>query len=139
MVTLTGELLSPLVVIFIPLIVLLFAFRKEIPYGNVIQLVIGIIAGIGIYVSLMYASTFPESKTWQEIIVKLSATLYPTFTYVYLVAIIGMVTLYPFFTKRKISGVFSGIAVSFAIFEVYFTLRCFETIPFMENFGKHIC
>ena len=139
MVNLTGELVSPLIVIFVPLIVLLFAFRKQIPYGRVDHLIIGMLGGIGIEISLMAASSVSQSQTLGEFLAKLTAAFEGTVLYVFLVAIIGLVTLYPFFTKRRVHGVFSGIAASFTIFEVYFALRCYETIPFMETLGKHVC
>jgi len=37
--------------------------------------------GIVIYATLMYASTFYESKTVPEIITRLSATIYGTYSY----------------------------------------------------------
>lgn len=114
-------------------------FRKnEVQRASIVRLIIGILTGVCIYGSLMYGTSLYDSKTDIEISTKIPALLDGAGLYVSLMALIGMVSLYPFFTKRDTSF-FAGLTLSFSIFGVYFALKCPETIPFMENLKFHLC
>lgn len=102
------------------------------------RLINGILSGIIVYSSLMYGTTLHQSDAFLERFIKILALLDGAVLYVVMVALVGMVALYPFITKRDASF-FAGVTISFSVFEVWFALRCTETIPFMENIGVHIC
>jgi len=137
MVTLTVELVSPLLVIFIPMVVLLFAFRSDIK--NVTKLYMGMIYGIGTYGSLMFASYSNNPKSDLGAFAHIFATLEGSMLYEALIGIVGTVALIGFLIKKEATGFIAGLVISFSIFEVYFAMRCVETIPFMENILKHVC
>jgi len=102
------------------------------------KLMLGIFAGILIYSALIYGTSLYDSKTEIEVVTKIPALLDGAVLYVVLVAMVGMLALITAFTKRDTSFL-AGVTISFSIFEVYFALRCTETIPFMENLIKHSC
>jgi len=137
MVTLTGELVSPLLVFFIPLMVLLFAFREEIK--QIKKFFYGMTYGIGTYGSLLLASYTNNAKTDLGAWAHFFATVEGSMIYVSLIGIIGTYALYEFLFKKETSGFIAGVVVSFTIFEVYFAMRCVETIPFMDDVLKHQC
>ena len=137
MVTLTGELVSPLLVFFIPLMVLLFAFREEIK--QIRKFFYGMTYGIGTYGSLLLASYTNNPKTDLGAWAHFFATVEGSMIYVSLIGIIGTIALMEFLLKKQASGFIAGVVVSFTIFEVYFAMRCVETIPFMEDVLRHQC
>src|SRR2546427_11351767 len=139
MVTLTGELVSPLLAIFIPLLLILFAFHKEIANKNMKKLFYGMFYGIGTYGSLMFASYSNNPKTDLGAFAHIFATLEGAMLYEALIGIVGTVALIGFLIKKEATGFIAGLVISFSIFEVYFAMRCVETIPFMENILKHVC
>jgi len=102
------------------------------------KLMLGVFTGIFIYSALIYGTSLYDSKTEIEVVTKIPALLDGAVLYVFLVAMVGMLALITAFTKRDTSFL-AGVTISFSIFEVYFALRCTETIPFMENLIKHSC
>jgi|SRR2546428_6316971 len=139
MVTLTGELVSPLLAIFIPLLLILFAFHKEIANKNMKKLFYGMFYGIGIYGSLMFASYSNNPKTYLEAYAHFMTTTEGATIYAIIVGIIGAIALIEFIAKKEATGFIAGLVLSFSIFEVYFAIRCVETIPLMESILKHVC
>jgi len=138
MVTLTGELVIWLFVIFIPIIVVLFAFRENIPNKKLKGVFVGLLYGVGTYTGLMVGSHLHDSKTglW---FLGFSSSTEGAMLYAALIGILAYVALIGILTKKEVSGFILGLTLAFSIFEVYFALRCVETIPFMENIVKHMC
>lgn len=139
MVTLTGELVIWLFVIFIPIIVILFAFRQNIPNKKLKRVFEVLFYGIGIYTILMIGSYLRDSKDGLLQFLGFSSSAEGAMLYAALIGIVAFVALIDIITKKEMSGFILGITLAFSIFEVYFALRCVETIPFMENIVKHVC
>lgn len=137
MVTITLELVIWLFPIFIPLVILLFAFREDIEHIK--KFFYGMVYGIGTYGSLIFASYSNNPNTDLGAWAHFFATVEGTMIYAALIGIIGVIALSEFVFKKKTSGFIAGIVVSFSIFEVYFAMKCVETIPFMDSILKHQC
>jgi len=140
MVELTGELLAPLVLLYVISFVILFAILKEIEYENTNKFLVGMLIGLGIYGLLMFGSTFPKSETELTFFASWGSAVYGGSIYGFLIFLIGWNAIRTIFTKKPIKPSWlAGVSISFVIFEIYFALRCVETIPFIENVVKPMC
>lgn len=136
----TSEFLAPLLTIFIIFFVSLYGLLTKSDSMDKGKFLWGLIAGGVIYAGLVYGSTINESKTVSEIMTKFPSVLYGSVFYVTFVLIAGIAPIFLLFTRRRDVPIFLvGIVASFSIFEAYISLRCIETIPFLENLVKHPC
>jgi len=87
----------------------------------------------------MFASYSNNPKTYVEAYAHFISTTDGAMLYEALVVISAVIALSEFVIKKESSGFIVGIVVSFSIFEVYFAMRCIETIPFMDEILKHVC
>ena len=140
MVELTGALLAPLVLLYVNSFVILYALFKKIEYENANKFLSGMLIGLGIYVLLMFGSTFPKSETESTSFASIASAIYGGSIYGFLIFFIGWNSITAIFTNKQFKPSWlAGISISFVIFEIYFALRCVETIPFMENVVRPMC
>lgn len=139
MVALTGELVIWLFVIFIPLIVVLFAFRQNMSNNKLKRVFVGLLYGIGTYTSLMVGSYLHDSTDGFLQFLGFTIVSEGAMIYGALIGITGFFALVEILREKEVSGFIAGVTLAFSIFQVYFAVNCVETIPFMENIVKHVC
>lgn len=140
MVELTGVILAPLIPLYIASFVILYAFLKRTKYENTNRFLGGMLIGLAIYMLLLVGSTFPKSETESTFYASLASAAYGGGFYGSLIFVIGWNSISAIFTKKYLKPSWTvGISASFVIFEIYFALRCVETIPFMENVVTPTC
>jgi len=147
MVQVDVHLLLPLLMLMTIFFIVIFSLLKEFSIDSRNWFLLGMLFGSLVYSMLVLGSTIMESSTVSEFWLKYVAIGFAATYYVAILLFSAVISLMILVKKesnfmmlifkskvKRIIYIITGMALIFAISNVYFALVCVETIPFIENF-----